>query len=312
MMKILVVGLGGVGGYYGGLFAKKYIYDPEVHVCFFARGNNLKTIKEIGLTVKTDSGTFLAQPSIVTDNAEKVGVADYIILATKTYDLETTIEQIKPCVGKSTVILPLLNGIDNTDRIKELLPNTEVWYGCAYIVSRLIKPGLVIVSGTSSKLVFGSIKNTDKLLTFEKILKEANINVELSDSILKAIWTKFFFISSSATLTSYFDSSFGALLSDPKQRKIYEELLQELLLVAKAENSGLEDSIIETAIKNLEKLPSLGTTSMHADFKAAKKTTELETLTGVVVRLADKHGIDVPVYSKVYKALKEKQLAPVE
>jgi 2-dehydropantoate 2-reductase len=307
-IKILVVGIGGVGGYYGGMLAKNNIYNSDVEIYFMARGNHLKTIQQIGLTVKTDSGVFMAQPKLATDKAEKTGVVDYVILATKSYDLEESIEQIKPCISKNTVILPLLNGIDITPRIRKVLPDNEVWYGCVYIVGRIAGNGVVNISGNVNSLIFGNTKLNDKQQWFEKFLKESKIRATLSEKILTDAWQKYAFISSTASLTSYFDCSFRDLLKE----KYYDELiamLNELLQVAKAEKAELDESVIEKIVRRIETISLSATSSMHSDFKA-KKRTEVDSLTGVVIQLSQKHGIEVPVYEKVYAALKKKDPLP--
>jgi 2-dehydropantoate 2-reductase len=301
--KIVIVGLGGVGGYYGGLLARKYADNPDIEIYFVARGEHLRKVQQHGLTVITESETFVVRPKLATNDISAVGIADYVVLTTKSYDLEATITQIKPCVGKKTVIVPLLNGIDISSRIRALLPDTEVWEGCVYIVARLNEPGVVESSGNVHRLSFGyDNKTNDRLLSFEKILHDASINAIFHKDILLAVWTKFFFISSTATLTSYFDVSFGALLTDDYRKTSLINMLEELLLIAYAENVNIEHSIIDHIIKQLENLPFDTTSSMHSDFQAGRNT-ELKTLTGVVIELGKKHGIATPVYEKVYLEL---------
>lgn len=304
--KIVIVGLGGVGGYYGGLLAKKYADDSNIEIYFVARGEHLKKVKENGLTLITENGTFVVRPMLATDNVSEIGAADYVIMTTKSYDLDATIAQIKPCVGVNTVILPLLNGIDNSSRIRSLLPGTEVWNGCVYIVARLNEPGVVESSGNVHRLDFGyENKVNERLIVFEKLLKNAGIDATFHENILLAIWTKFFFISSTASLTSFFDVSFGALLTDEVRKTTLVNLLEELLLVANAEGAGIEHGIINKIVHQLEKLPFETTSSMHTDFKAGKNA-EVHTLTGIVVDLGKKHGIPTPTYEKVYAELSEK------
>ena len=306
LTKIVLVGLGGVGGYYGGLLAKKYAENPEVEIYFVARGAHLKKVQTDGLTVITETGTFVVHPTLATDNVSEIGVADYVVMTTKSYDLEATTLQIKPCVGKNTVILPLLNGIDNAARIRAILPQTEVWEGCVYIVARLNAPGVVESSGNVHAFSFGSINTSDKrLIAFEKLLKDANIEVTLHEKILAVIWKKFFFISSTATLTSYFNVGFFDLLTDEVRKNTLLLLLEELLLVANAEGAEMDRSIIESITYRLEKLPPETTSSMHTDFKAGKNT-ELQTLTGIVLELGKKHHVNVPTYEMVFKELSKR------
>ena len=301
--KIVIVGLGGVGGYYGGLLARKYAEDPDTEIYFVARGAHLKKVQESGLKVITEIGTFVAKPTLATDNVSEIGIADYVIMTTKSYDLEDTIHQIKPCIGEKTVILPLLNGIDNSIRIRALLPGIEVWNGCTYIVARLNEPGVVESSGNLHRFNFGyENKTSERLVTFEKVLKNADIDATFYENILSVIWKKFFFISATASLTSYFNVSFGALLTDDERKTTLINLLEELLLVANAEGAEIDRSVITKVINQLEKLPFETTASMHSDFIAGKNA-EVDTLTGIVVKLGKKHGIATPVYEKVFNKL---------
>ncbi len=302
--KIVIVGLGGVGGYYGGMLAKQYADDPTIEVYFVARGAHLKKVQESGLTLITEIGTFQVYPTLATDNVTEIGTADYIIMTPKSYDLESTVAQIKPIVGANTVILPLLNGIDNSDRIRALLPGSEVWQGCCYIVARLNAPGVVESLGGVHRFNFGYEykQSNERLISFETLLKQAGIDATFHEKIMHVIWTKFFFISATASLTSYFDVSFGALLTDDTRKATLVGVLEELLLVANAEGAEIERSVIDKVIHQLEKLPFETTASMHSDFKAGKNT-EVHGLTGIVVELGKKYNIDTLTYKKVYDEL---------
>jgi 2-dehydropantoate 2-reductase len=301
--KIVIIGLGGVGGYYGGLLAYKYINNPEIEISFFARGEHLKKMQQNDLTVITETGTFTAKPTMATDNIEEIGKADYVILTTKSYDLDATIEQIKPCISDKTVILPLLNGADISARIRKLLPGIEVWEGCVYIVARLKEPGVVESTGGIHDLFFGAENgSSDRLKIFEKITKDAGIKSNLLDNIRMIIWRKFIFISVTASLTSYFNVGFRDLLTDEERRKTTLAFLNEVTNVAKAEGIIFDSDVINTTIRHIERLPFETTSSMHSDFIAGRNA-EIETLTAIVVELGRQYGIETPYYERVYKSL---------
>ena len=153
--KVIVAGIGGVGGYFGGLLARHFYEHDRVAVYFLARGEHLRQIQSKGLKVIDGKQEFWARPTLATDNPQEIGKADYVIVCTKSYDLEAVIEQLKPAIGKETLILPLLNGVDSRERIKSLLPQNEVLHGCAYIVARLKQAGVVENSGNIQKIFFG-------------------------------------------------------------------------------------------------------------------------------------------------------------
>ena len=305
-MKIVVVGIGGVGGYYGGLLAKKYEDSSDVEIYFLARGANLQKIQTDGLKVISKGETFIAHPKFATDDVNEIGKADYIILCTKSYDLESTVMQIKPLIDQYTVILPLLNGADISQRISTLLPNTEVWNGCSYIVARLNEPGVIENSGDLDAVHFGHNNETsDRLINFESLLKSAGIDATFSENIQLLILKKFMLISTTASLTSYFNVNFRALVTDEIRKQTLIDMSNELITVARAEGVDLTTDLIDKAIHRLEKMPIHATTSMHSDFLNGKNV-ELETLTGIVIQMAHKHGLVVPVYERVYSELKNK------
>lgn len=303
-IKISFVGIGGVGGYYGGLVSHYAETHPEISVSFVARGENLKAIQANGLKVTDEFQSFVTHPAIATDKVEEIGVVDYLVLATKSYDLDATMQQIKPLVGKNTVILPLLNGIDNTARLRAFFPENEVWYGCVYIITRLIAPGIVEDTGNVHYMHFGHEQKTSERLVFiEDLFRKSGIKVNLKEHALRAIWRKFFFISTTAALTTYLNSDFQSLVWDEKKKPLYLNIMHELYAISEAEGVGLHEGIIDDMLKYGGSLPAESTSSMNSDYLKGK-TTEVETLVGVVVRLGEKHGIATPVYEKVYNALK--------
>lgn len=307
MVKILLLGLGGVGGFYAGKLARRYGGSDEVGIYMVARGVHLEAIQKNGIRVISDDSEFTAKPHLATDNPAEIGVVDYIILSTKSYDLASSLEQLSACIGEKTVILPLLNGGDITERIREILPDNTIWSGCSYIVSRKIEPGVIKNSGSYAKLVFGFNQGVnEQTKAFENLLKDADIDAVLSENIRESIWRKFYFISVSASLTSYFDVSFNELVDTEERLNMTVGMCEEFLKVAKAEGIEIGENAVSEVVNRSENLPSGTTTSMHSDFMAGNRT-EVETLTGVVVHLAEKHRIAVPLYETVYKALKNKQ-----
>lgn len=303
-IKILFAGLGGVGGFYGGLISRLCENNPDIDVYFLARGEHLQKIKENGLKVITEDGTFITRPTLATDDASEIGPMNYIIISTKSYDLGSTIEQLKPCISNQTILLPLLNGADITPRIRKILPENEIWHGNVYIVGRLIEPGVVESSGHIHNLYFGHEKvHSEQLEWMEKLMIDAGIKATLSKDIRKAIWRKFFFISSTATLTSYYNCGFSDLANHGEKRELFVIILEELLKVATAEKIEFDEDMIDSALKHCERLPKGSTSSMNSDFMAGRKT-ELETLTGIVIQMAVKHHIPVPTYQKIYDILK--------
>jgi 2-dehydropantoate 2-reductase len=305
-IRIVIAGIGGVGGYFGGQLARHYEKNNEAEIIFFARGENEKAIRQNGLKVESTIGEFIAKPKLVTSDASEIGKADFLIICTKSYDLEQTLLQLSPCINESTVILPLLNGIDNYEKTKNCFPKNEVWQGCVYIVSRLINPGIIKQMGNKRLLFFGSKNgNSEKLKQLETIFLNAGIEAYLSKEIEQTIWEKFLFISSIATMTSYMNTSVGLVLSHSESKSLLLTLLAELKKIAEAKQIILPENIIEIIMNKLRALPADITSSMHTDFQKGK-LTELDSLTGIVVKLGRQYGVATPTYEKLYNELRGK------
>jgi len=304
-VRIIIAGIGGVGGYFGGLLAKKYESSSEVEICFLARGEHLAKIRENGLKIIKGNIEIIARPSLATDNANEIGIADYILICTKSYDLDTIIEQLKPCIGENTVLLPLLNGVESVERIKKILPETIVWEGCVYIVSFLKEPGVIENDDHNQTLSFGlDDTSDDRLLFLEKLFKDAGIHTVLSDMISTIVWEKFIFIAAVATATSYFNCSIGKILSE--NENTLSQLINEVTAIAKAKKIAVDAEIATKTVNKMKMLVYETTSSMHRDYQNLKPNTELETLTGYVVREGQKYGIETPAFQKAYQLLSTK------
>lgn len=302
--RIIIAGIGGVGGYFGGHLAKEYHNSDEIEICFFARGENLAEIKKNGLKVIEGEKEFTAKPKVISNDPNEIGIADLIIICSKSHNIETIVQQLKPCISKETMILPLLNGVDSRDKIQKILPENIILDGCVYIISRLKEPGVVENLGNIQTLYFGVDHFTSKRLElFETIFKNANIQATLSQNISSVIWEKFIFISSTATATSYFDNSFGELISEGHLDTV-TQLITEIKQIADAKNIVTSDDIAEKIIKNLKSLPFETTSSMHSDFRSRFAPNELDTLTTYVLNEGERLGIETPNYLKAYEKLK--------
>jgi len=302
--KIIIAGIGGVGGYFGGLLAKKFHESTEVEIYFLARGEHLKKIKSDGLKIIKGDTQFIANPKLATENANEIGIADYIILCTKSYDLEKTIEQLKPCINENTSLLPLLNGVDSTEKIKNILPNANVFSGCVYIVAFLKEAGVIANVGNIQKLFFG-IDNTisDKLTLLEDIFKQATIETTLTKDISSILWEKFHLVGANSTATSYYKNSTGEILSDKTKNEFLISLLNEVNQIALAKKISFEKDMVSVTMEKLHSFPFEATSSMQRDFQKPNSYTELETITGFIVRLGQKLNIETPTFKIAYEEL---------
>lgn len=305
MVHILIAGTGGVGGYFGGLLARRYAEDETVKITFTARGNHLQHIRTHGLKVVKGDTTFTARPDHATADAHTAGPADFILLCTKTYDVETAMQQLAPCITDHTFIVPLQNGVETTAKIRSLFPMATTAEACTYLVSHVKEAGVIENTGTTELLLFGLQDAADeRSRVLEQLLGSAGIQVQLRKDILSVVWEKFVFLSPTATATSYFDCTTGELLE--LHAETAEQLINEALSVAKANCVPVDATLFDTTMRQLRSLPYSATTSMQRDFRNRAPKTELDALTGYMIRLGRQYGISTPVYDRLYEALRNR------
>lgn len=301
--RIGILGLGGVGGYFGGLLAKAYHESEDIEIVFIARGETLKVVSESGLKIITKDSETVVFPKVVSNDPVVIGKLDYLICATKTYDIEESLLALSKCITKNTVILPLYNGVDAPERISTLYPDNEVLQGCVYIFSMIESPGVIHNVGALQRLFFGSeTASVYKMKALQTIFKNASIDSHLVDNIEDTVWEKFVFISVLASATCYLDFNIGQLLESRTGRNVYVSLMNEITMIAAVKGLKLPEDIIMQTILKLEKTPPDTTSSMHRDLLAGRNI-ELASLTEFVVNEGQKYEVETPTYQLVLDKL---------
>lgn len=299
-MKIVVMGSGGVGGFFGGLLAK-----AGNDVTFVARGDHLKAIRENGLQILHQSGKFRVNVP-VTDKTEELGPTELVIFAVKTYDTQNALTALKPVVGPQTTILTLQNGVESYSILEDTFGKRKVLPGTAYIESRISSPGIVTQSGDVIRIILGEVtgKQSRRTTHIHEELLHASINAEISPNILKALWAKFLFISSLAGLTSACRTSIGELIKkDIGYRRILINAMNEVEQVGLAHGIEFDIDVVQQTMDYVDNAVADIKASMHIDLEKGRRL-ELETFNGAVVRLGEKVGVDTPVNQFLYMILK--------
>ncbi len=302
-MKIAVMGVGGVGGYYGSMLAKHYTKSRDVEIIFIARGRHLEAIRANGLKMLSQKGEFTVRPALATDNPVACGPVDILLLCTKGYDLEDSARLVSPSVNEDTVVISLLNGVNNPERLRTFLHEGKILNGCVYLSSHILKPGVIQKIGGSGKLFFGGesdlpVDGKD----IENILLGADIEAVYSKDIESIVWEKYIFICPFASATAFLDRTIQGVLDDEEGKALFEGLLGEVIHIAERQAVHLPENIRKMTIDKAFTFPYETKTSMHKDFENGKKT-EIDTFTGYIVETAKRHGISVPHHERVYKAL---------
>src|SRR5512142_443595 len=198
-MKILIMGTGGVGGYYGGLLAQQ-----GNDVTFIARGAHLYAIRHEGLKVKSIHGDFTVFPASAIDDPAQVEPVDLILFCVKTYHTDEAAEAIRPAVGPQTAVMSLQNGIDAADRIGKVVGAEHMLGGATWISSAVEAPGVIKQVSQFRRIVLGELGGgrSERIQSIYEVLNQTGATVEISEDIQKTLWTKFVFIAAASAIGS--------------------------------------------------------------------------------------------------------------
>lgn len=296
-MKILIVGTGAVGGYFGGLLARS-----GEDVTFLARGEHLKAIQEKGLYIKSINGDFNVKIKAVEKPSDN-DKYDLIIIAVKSYDLSNACNNIKGTVKNDTVLMSLLNGVDSEEIIGSIFGIERVIGSVAFIGSQILEAG--VISHTASGMITIGELDGSKSKRCEEILnifESAKIPIKLSENIQKDIWAKMVWNTGFNAITALTGSLVADVLSIPESRKIVEMAMKETVDAADKKGIRLSDDLVEKTISKTLKAGEIKT-SMLQD-RENGKAMEIDSINGAIVRLGHEMNISVPVNETLYGVIK--------
>jgi len=302
-MRIAIIGIGGVGGYFGGKLAGKFENSTEHEIIFIARGEHLKAIRENGLQLITREGNYIARPKIATDDPGDAGIFDLVFFCTKSYSLESTARKFSACINKNTVAIPLLNGVNSAEELRTVLPQAKVLGGSVYIISHIEKPGVIHQEDGACKLTFGTDDESAKKYQYIlDILLQAKINAVLTDKISEALWTKYLLMCPLASLMSATGKTYGAVWADASLKKKARDMMLEVSAVAKAHHVYLPENTVDKAMEMLAAFGYDSKTSMQLDREKGRQT-EMDALTAYLCKAGKESGVPTPGHDEVYAQL---------
>ena len=298
-MKILIMGTGGVGGYYGGLLAQQG-HD----VTFIARGAHLDAIRREGLKVKSVHGDFTVFPASATDHPGEIGVTDLILFCVKTYNTDEAAQVIRPAVGPQTVVMSLQNGIDAAKRIGKVIGIEHVIGGVTWLSSAVEAPGVIRQVSQFRRIAFGELAGglSKRIESISEAFKNTGINAEASEDFRKVLWTKLVFITAVSSLGSLTRLPLGDYRSIPETQNLLSRIMKEVETVARAKKVDLDADVVEKWLEFIDSSAPQIKPSMQLDIESGHRT-ELESMIGVVGRMGHELDLPTPVVDFVYASL---------
>jgi 2-dehydropantoate 2-reductase len=298
-MRVLVVGAGGVGGFFGARLAR-----AGVAVTFLARGAHLEAMRRAGLRVRSAAdGEWVVKVDAVADAAGRPP-AEVVLFCVKSFDTDTAAAAIRPAIGPDTAVVSLQNGVDNEDTLARVLGPGHAVGGVAYVFAGIESPG-VIVHRLLGRVVFGELdgRPSPRLERLREAFAGAGVPAEVVPDIRRLLWQKYLLITAQAGMTALSRAPIGVIRAVPETWRMYRAIVEELAALARASGVSLGDDAVESVVTAAEGLAPQAYSSLHDDLVQGRRL-ELEALHGHAARLGERLGVPTPMVSAVYAALK--------
>ena len=297
-MRTLILGAGGVGGFYGAR-----LLAAGRDVTFLVRPGSAALLAG-GLELDSPFGNLkLPPPSIVLDG-QLDATYDLILLSCKSYDLESAMDAIAPAVGAGTSILPLLNGLAHMDTLDRRFGRERVLGGCTNVSASRDAQGRIVHLNRLDNLQFGDRDHPGgpRIHAVAAALANAGFHDEQCDAIVREMWNKWVGISSAAGITSLLRCAIGDMVA-AKATPIYHRLLAECAAVASAAGFAPTPRYLETVTAKFTEARSLFTASMLRDIEAGNPT-EGRHILGELADLAEQHRVSTPTLDLAWAHLR--------
>ncbi|WP_298106709.1 2-dehydropantoate 2-reductase [Bradyrhizobium sp.] len=300
-MRILVVGAGAIGGYFGGR-----LLQAGRDVTFLVRAKRATELARDGLVIKSPNGdvTLENPPAVQADTLKEK--FDVVLLSCKAFDLDDAIESFAPAVGPQTVILPLLNGMRHLDVLDDRFGRERVIGGQCGIAATLDENRHVVqLTPVFQSLTFGERDGTmsDRVQAIAANFAPANIGSQASDDIMQEMWEKWVLLTTLASSTSLMRAPVGHILAAPGGRDFILGVRDECISVARAAGYTPREAFLSRINGMLMTEGSPLTASMFRDIKAGART-EADHVVGDMIARGDAAKVPLPKLKVAYTHLK--------
>ncbi|MGE7215283.1 ketopantoate reductase family protein [Priestia koreensis] len=302
-MRILVVGAGGIGGYFGGR-----LQENGHDVTFLVRKKRRAQLEKTGLVIESYHGDAHLIPTLLV-SGEEAEPFDIVMLSTKAYHLAQAIEDIKPYISENTYIWPLLNGFQHLDVLKEAFGGEKVLGGLCFIETTLNAEGHIIQTSPSHNALFGALHDDQVHIVREmaSAFTSTKASFLYKENILQEIWHKYLFITVLSGVTTLMRAPVGPILEVEGGDTLTRQLFQEVEGVMKAIEAPLAAEIIDTQMKTMKSMTYEMKSSMQRDMEKGY-STEVEHLQGYLLTIAKKKKQHTPLLEAVYHNVKTYEL----
>jgi 2-dehydropantoate 2-reductase len=297
-MRVAVMGSGGVGGYLGSRLAA-----ARADVAYVARGAHLEALRDRGLTIVGADGTSETTRVRATDQPAEIGPVDLVVFTVKSYDTESAARQLPPLIGDGTAVLSLQNGIDNEDRIAEIVGLEHVLGGAAYVLASIQGPG-VIRSG-SSRIVVGELTPgppTERVRRIVELTNAGGVSATAAEDVRLAKWEKYVLLVAFSAVSAGTQLPLGDIRRSSAAVAMLRAIAVEAWTVGRALGVPLRDGLVDERVALVLQQADDEGTSLRHDLLHDRRM-EIEALQGTLSRLGRESGIPTPWTDAAYAIL---------
>ena len=298
-MRILMVGAGATGGYYGGRLAQ-----AGRDVTFLVRGRRLEQLRKDGLQIVSPLGDATLQPKLITAaELPQAGPFDLVMLSTKAYSLDSAIADFAPAVGPDTIVLPLLNGMRHLDVLSDRFGRERVMGGSVRIVADVDEQGRVHMMTNLDELTFGELDGgrTPRAEALYKELAVFGYGTTLSEDMVGALWQKWWILATMGCVGVVSGGTVGDMVATPHGSDLARAILAETTSIAAANGYPADDKMLANQTKRMTEAGSTLTSSMFRDYSRGLPV-EADHILGDL--LARAKGVYTPLIMGAYTRLK--------
>ena len=299
-MRAAVMAGGAVGGYFGGRLAA-----AGHQVAFIVRGAHRDAIDRDGLRIESTLGDLHLKHVNATDDPRQVGPVDVVLFAVKLWDTETAGEKARPLVGPNTRVITLQNGVDSVERLLPILGDDATIGGTTHVVAKIAQPDVIRHTGAIANIRCGRLDGQpDSVLAdYVEQIKNAGIDITLSDHMLLDIWKKFVLLSANSGMTASTRQPLGVIREDADMRAFFCKLMLETMAVGRAVGIQFPPDFSAELDRLIAAFAPTTKASMANDLDAGNRL-ELDWIAGKVVALGRKYKIPTPGHEAIYAILK--------
>jgi len=306
--NIGIIGVGGVGGYFGGKLCQLLPSERELNIYFVARGAHLEKIRKNGLYLSTaEEGEFVCIPTLATDNFDDLPVLDLCLLCIKSYNLKNVLGHLRNKTTNTGYIVPLLNGIDIYERIREQIQDAIVLPACVYIGTQIEEYGKVTQKGGTCTILFGKDPRYPDLVPGElfDFFEKGAIKYTWFDNVIPEVWKKYIFIASFGLVTAGFDKTIGEIMESEELGRHVLSIMEEIVALSQKKGTGLPATIIDETFLKGHSFPYDTKTSFQRDMEDSGKQDERDLFGETILRLSQSYGTDAPVTRMIHEKIRK-------